>query len=259
MGAWGHRPFENDGALDWVQRFLDGGIDEITAALGAASAVDDATLEVDDACAALAAAEVVAAINGHPAGDLPEALVEHLSTSRCRPSEKRTTLAIRAAQRVATASELKDLFDEGGAHAAWHSTLGDLLTRLRAEPRSPGTRAASPRQRRPARSRRPEVREVARAVAPGGACDAGVVEIDGPAGANTQVVISFRGADNREIGGACVLAAMGASLGITATWLAADRLELEIPMNASYFGERETSVRCYDRIVSITYREREPS
>ena len=82
MGTWGTGTFENDGASDWVYdleetkapvQFLS---DTLKAGL------NDEYLESGDAENALAAAEVVAALLGHPAANLPQSVTSWLSIRR---------------------------------------------------------------------------------------------------------------------------------------------------------------------------------
>src|SRR5688500_2002913 len=74
MGAWGHGSFENDGAADWVYELeKSGDLSVVIAALeGLAEAAADEYVDVDVCQAAVAAAEVVAALTGESASGLPE-------------------------------------------------------------------------------------------------------------------------------------------------------------------------------------------
>lgn len=80
MGAWGLESFENDDALDWLadleqaddEQFL---VETLTAAIEEAG-----YLEIGGASNAIAAAEVVAALAGHPAPSLPEAAAAWVTT-----------------------------------------------------------------------------------------------------------------------------------------------------------------------------------
>ena len=128
MGAWGYRTFEDDTACDWLGAFLR------RPALGAIESALDAALEpgfIDDHAAhgALAAAEVVAALNGRPAAGLdagaaawaagqPPARAELLAKARA------------AVARVLGDSELRDSWADAGSLPAWESAVGELQGRL---------------------------------------------------------------------------------------------------------------------------------
>src|SRR6185369_3806025 len=67
MGAWGHRVFENDGALDFAAGVTDGGgIGAIEEIFDRLLGVGGDFLEASDAEEALMAAEIVARIKGKP-------------------------------------------------------------------------------------------------------------------------------------------------------------------------------------------------
>ncbi len=85
MGAWGHRPFQNDDAADWAASLQHrGGRESISAAFVPVLKADeeDKYLEAPAASQAIAAAEVVAALAGRPATDLPSDLGEWLSRNK---------------------------------------------------------------------------------------------------------------------------------------------------------------------------------
>lgn len=248
MGAWGPGNFENDGALDWVAELLEGGDDTtIRAAFGSVLGSDEGDVDVDDAAAALAAAEAVAAINGHPGGELPEELASRLRALRLAPADERTQLAVRAVERVAARSELQELWEESGPSEEWRSVVRDLLSRLAATPRS-SSRGAGRRVKKRGK-RQVSVREVANDPSPDGAWVLSVTEVDQPEGASTHVALSHAG------GGAGVWAAMGTELGVSARWLDARELELHVPRGVAEL-QRKARIQHYDDVVTVTYRER---
>jgi hypothetical protein len=138
MGAWGSGPFENDDALDWVWELQES---KGTKLLGAVIAkVNKAIaagkyLEAPEGTQAQAAGEVVAAIMGRPAKNLPDGVTEWLSNSAPKPDAQLATEAAKAVQSVATYedSELRQLWEEANPKdsAAWKASMEDLLTRLR--------------------------------------------------------------------------------------------------------------------------------
>ena len=71
MGAWGIGNFDNDDAADWVYELAESdGTDVLVAALEGATS--EGYLEAPVSCAALAAAEVVAALLGNAGKALPD-------------------------------------------------------------------------------------------------------------------------------------------------------------------------------------------
>ncbi|MDQ3032184.1 MAG: DUF4259 domain-containing protein [Myxococcota bacterium] len=239
MGAWGPGSFENDGALDWVAEFQDEAdeamLDETLR--GVVDADPGDYVDVDDAAAALAAAEVVAATNGHAAKSLPE----ELASLALKPNAARTKLAVDAVRRVQAGSELQELWEENGPNATWRAIVDELLVRLAAPP------VATAKKPRRKKKQEPSVREVATYPSPDGAWVFSISEIDSPAGANTQTVVSHRG------GGAGVWAAMGTNLGVTARWLGARELEVSVPTGVPEL-QRQTRIQYADDAVTVTYR-----
>jgi hypothetical protein len=127
MGAWGHKSFQNDSALDWLSDLIHGGAPVLGAALDAAGASD---LEVDEASAALAAAEIVAAALGHGDDRLDEDAAVWLSENREAARKVGALRARQAVEQVLAKSELRELGDENGADTEWHADVRELLRRL---------------------------------------------------------------------------------------------------------------------------------
>jgi len=132
MGAWGAGPFENDDASDWVYELEEGGVKHLQSTLQAVTKAEkDDYLEIDACSNAIAAAEVVAALQGRAAKDLPEEVTAWLETKpKGRPDL--VVLAKDAVARVAREGELKELWDEAEPKdaAAWKQSVNDLLQRL---------------------------------------------------------------------------------------------------------------------------------
>jgi hypothetical protein len=131
MGAWGHKSFENDSALDWLGDLADGESSLVGEALDAITHADeDAYLEVDEATAALAAAELVAAGLGKGDDRLNEDAAAWLEQHRPVAQGIGATRARKAVERVYKASELRELWDENGEDTEWHADVRELLARL---------------------------------------------------------------------------------------------------------------------------------
>lgn len=131
MGTWGVRNFENDDAMDWVAELVQSGdTSAIERALQVVTEDGDKYLEVPEACRALAAAEVVAALNGAGSPDLPGEVKQWISLHPFG-SRDLSQLALRAVKRIKTASELKDLWDESEDATRWYEVINDLEARLK--------------------------------------------------------------------------------------------------------------------------------
>ena len=129
MGSWGFETFEDDATLDWVVDFLeDPGFHTVEKALDSAISTEG---YLDDlaAAGALAAAEVVAAVNGRPSKLLPEEVTRWVALQE----ECEDTLlakATRAVSRVFENSELREIWQDMQAVDKWKEAVDGLLDRL---------------------------------------------------------------------------------------------------------------------------------
>ena len=136
MGAWGTGAFENDDAGDWVWELEDdedGGI-LVTALREIADADAGSYLEAPDCSVAIAAAEVVASARGPRSQGLPTEATVWLDAHADLVTDDLVALAVVAVSRVATASELQELWDDDADTAdleSWHDRIASLLARLR--------------------------------------------------------------------------------------------------------------------------------
>jgi len=135
MGTFGTKNFQNDSAMDFEEEFLENPtVDTLEEALLIASdspehLEEEEYLEVDEACAALVAAEILAASMRKPATDFPEELREAALTLQTSP--KLQKLARKVVKQVMTKSELKELWAEGDKLDEWLAVQTDLLERLK--------------------------------------------------------------------------------------------------------------------------------
>ncbi len=130
MGAWGHSAFENDDALDWLYELEESsGLDLVVATLTEVSQEGD-YLEAPESSMGLAAAEVVAALNGQPAEDLPENVAEWCAALGEAADQDLVALAASAVRIVAGGSELKELWEEADNLDAFLQYTNDLLARI---------------------------------------------------------------------------------------------------------------------------------
>ncbi|HEY9427959.1 MAG TPA: DUF4259 domain-containing protein [Gemmatimonadaceae bacterium] len=132
MGTWGTEIFANDDAMDWIATLED--TDDIGVVERALSTVNDANgyLEAPDCSVALAAAEVVATILKKPGPDVPSEVFEWIARVGREMPPSLVDDARRAIDRVASDSELLELWEEAGGPGLgeWRATLTELRGRL---------------------------------------------------------------------------------------------------------------------------------
>lgn len=122
MGAWGPGNFENDAALDWLG---EDGLDVVHVARALRADGDS-----DECEHALAAAELVAAWNGHPVGELPQSAEEFIQRRRGGPKAEMIVKARECVAAILADSELLALWKDDGNPAPWQAAQKDLLDRL---------------------------------------------------------------------------------------------------------------------------------
>jgi hypothetical protein len=132
MAASGVGNFDNDDALDWVSELEHAKTSALIAeTLKLVTGRGDEYLEAPEANRALAAAEVVAALNHATGPHLPVEVKQWVSRYRPRPADSNLAqLALKAIQRIQAASETKELWEETDYAADWYDVLDDLEARL---------------------------------------------------------------------------------------------------------------------------------
>jgi hypothetical protein len=143
MGAWGPGVFENDLAADWVAMFHEDGTPGYLPYTF--EDIDNDPDYVDEVVSSfvLAAAEVVAAVGGRPAGAQwiqfpggphlsgpPPSIAEWIRQSKFKPDGDLVELARSCVTRVLSNSELKDEWEASDSFQAWQQSLVDLNRRL---------------------------------------------------------------------------------------------------------------------------------
>lgn len=108
MGVWGYLPFENDDALDWLEELEACGSDVIRQALAKAG---DRYVEAPDGAVALAAAEVTAASQGNPLGDLPENVTDWVTAHGLEITAEDVEMAVEVVDRVRSQRWLEETID----------------------------------------------------------------------------------------------------------------------------------------------------
>ncbi len=132
MGAWGINTFENDDASDWLGEFCDEPNEDLLFdAFATVNDIGDDYLESPESSAALAAAEVVAALRGKLSTNLPDEAQECIKSFKLNPSDELITSAQKAVARVQTNSELKELWDESDDSMQWQQSVADVAQRLK--------------------------------------------------------------------------------------------------------------------------------
>ncbi|QNH11215.1 DUF4259 domain-containing protein [Xanthomonas sp. SI] len=135
MGAWSHESFGNDTACDWsgpladavdlayvdetLQRVLDAG--------------DDEDLDMAASCEAIAAAEVVARLQGHfgVCDAYSRTVDDWVKKTRLVPSAALASKARAALDRIVSVpSELRELWEESEDAEAWLFAVSALRDRI---------------------------------------------------------------------------------------------------------------------------------
>jgi hypothetical protein len=130
MGADGVGNFDNDDAMDWVSELERAKSSSFIAeTLRVVTERGDEYLDANEASRALAAAEVVAALNHAASPRLPVEVKQWVSRHQVG-SPSLIQLALKAIQRIETGSELSELWDESERADEWYEVLENLEARL---------------------------------------------------------------------------------------------------------------------------------
>lgn len=132
MGNWGIGSFENDIAMDWLYDFEANDFRLIDRSLAGISGMAETdTLDADEACEVLAAAECVAAAAGFPAAQLPDEVTNWVTNYHpIHVRKEYIQMARTAVTHVRTHSELKDLWAETEEYDLWDTAVAALQERL---------------------------------------------------------------------------------------------------------------------------------
>lgn len=132
MGAWATDAMGNDDACDWAYG-LDECSDLSLVEVTLDRALSDGYLESPDACAALAAIEVIARLQGNW-GDrnaYSESMDAWVEKTGLVPSKALAEKAHKVIERIlADDSELKELWQESEEFDAWKASVKDLAGRV---------------------------------------------------------------------------------------------------------------------------------
>ena len=134
MGAWGPGIFENDTACDFAAAVANGGgFSTVDQALDRVLACGGGYLEAPDAEECLAAAEIVARLNGRPGEQTPytASVDAWVKSAPASISAETVEKAKRAVARVLfPSSELVDLWVKSDDFDGWRRSVEALLARL---------------------------------------------------------------------------------------------------------------------------------
>ena len=129
MAAWGYGALEDDQGLDWIGDFLKApSVNAIRNAFSTALQADDRESWI--AAGALAAAEVVAALNGQASPKLADDVVVWVDG---QPAADSALLAAarKTVKKVFADSELREIWEGDEQLDPWRAAMKELLSRLR--------------------------------------------------------------------------------------------------------------------------------
>lgn len=134
MGTWSHESFGNDVAGDWTGPLqASGDLAYVEKTLQTVLDVGGGYLEMDEACEAVAAAEVIARLQGNfGVRDTYSGSVDGwVERTRLVPSRALAEKALQALDRIVSEpSELLELWQEADNASAWLAAISDLRRRI---------------------------------------------------------------------------------------------------------------------------------
>jgi hypothetical protein len=133
MGAWGEGVFDNDTAGDWTDQF-EGNPPTSLVVKAVNAACKSKNLPEEVCSVALAASEVIAASRGRPCPDFPTSIKAWIMKKPFRADDVLARLAIACLDRIATRSELAELWEY---ESTWQRGLAALKKRLALPPKEP--------------------------------------------------------------------------------------------------------------------------
>lgn len=134
MGAWSADNFGNDDAADWAYGLEESDdLSLVEATIAAALSTDEEYLESPSACEAIAAAEVIARLQGNwgERTSYTETVDAWVERVRLRPSPDLVERARQALDRIlGPDSELRELWEEAEESDEWARNVTELRGRL---------------------------------------------------------------------------------------------------------------------------------
>lgn len=130
MANWGPGIYENDDAMDWIYDLLDsGGLSRVKQALDVVIQEDVEDLELADCHIALAAADLVASLDGEINPNLPTEAEDWITLTN-RPVSGLRAKAELVVKKIVNESFIPDQFDDVDQRSQWHGEMKSLLERL---------------------------------------------------------------------------------------------------------------------------------
>jgi hypothetical protein len=132
LGSWDVSVFGNDESRAWLAELIGASSCEpiFRALVNAAKVGKDEYLQAPECERALAAAELVACARGKAGVEIPPNLKHWLAEQKFVAGTQIVDMAIQVIGRIATNSELKELWDDTDSAQEWLATLEDLRDRL---------------------------------------------------------------------------------------------------------------------------------
>ena len=122
--------FDNDDAMDWIYDLQEeGSLADVNEALDLIVRSHANPLDLTDSRIALAAGEIVAAMNGDTSPELPEEAEDWL-IGKLVASESLRSKAEEAIRKIVKNSELIDYWADRDQLQAWENIVNDLIRRL---------------------------------------------------------------------------------------------------------------------------------
>lgn len=136
MGAWGTGVFDNDTACDWAYSLEESNdLSIVEAAFEKILATGSEYLEAPDAEEGLAAAEVVARLQGNfgEKNSYTETVDSWIAKNKIKVSPELANKALATIARILSEpSEIVELWAESGEFDTWKSNIESLKSRIRA-------------------------------------------------------------------------------------------------------------------------------
>lgn len=132
MGAWAVGIFDNDDAMDWLDELQESDDGAVLQSVFEGHAIGDDYLEAPEGIRILCASEIIAALLGQPAPDLPGGAGDWVQAHKSLDVTSLVPIAIRKIDWVLDdGSELRELWQENAAdYSGWHENVSALKAKL---------------------------------------------------------------------------------------------------------------------------------
>ena len=132
MSAWGISNFENDTALDWVDKVIQQKqMSDLSRLID--SFITDFTpneTSLIECSRFLTVAEIVAGFVGSPAEDFPEELTDWIELKYIKIEQTTIDKTVKGVKLIMLESEAKEMYVDSGYFKAWEKAQKDLIKRL---------------------------------------------------------------------------------------------------------------------------------